>query len=71
MMEIGTVVELNSKKTIGKWNDTYCDILRGTDGTIFHPFWFEDEDIAFYVPELCRSLKATFVENVEHRGMRF
>ncbi|CAB0034284.1 unnamed protein product [Trichogramma brassicae] len=67
--EIGLVTEWDGKLNIAKWNDTYCDTLNGTDGTIFHPQLFETENVVSFSPELCRSLSASFEEKSSVEGV--
>lgn len=68
LMDVGTVVELDDKKNISKWDDDYCDTFNGTDGTIFHPFLYEDEDIVSFAPDICRSLSTTFEQHTKYAG---
>jgi scavenger receptor class B protein 1 len=70
-MDVGVVVEYDGKKNISKWDNDYCDTFNGTDGFVFHPFLYEDEDIVSFAPDLCRSLGATFSEKVKRSGKHF
>ncbi|KAJ8687777.1 hypothetical protein QAD02_023571 [Eretmocerus hayati] len=70
MMDVGLVTEYQGKKTIDKWNDPYCDTINGTDGTIFHPFRDESEDVIFFTGEICRTMTATFMEKSHAAGMQ-
>ena len=56
-MDVGKVIEVNGKPNISVWNDEYCDTFRGTDGTIFHPFFAKEESIITYSSDICRSLE--------------
>ncbi|XP_011499318.1 PREDICTED: sensory neuron membrane protein 1 [Ceratosolen solmsi marchali] len=69
LMDVGVVVEFNGKPNISLWDDDYCDTFNGTDGTIFHPFFYESEDVVSFAPDLCRSLSTTFSEKVHNSGM--
>ncbi|XP_014214799.1 sensory neuron membrane protein 1-like isoform X2 [Copidosoma floridanum] len=55
-MDVGRVVEYDGKPNISTWGDKYCDTFNGTDGTVFHPFFKEKEDIVSFAPDICRSL---------------
>ena len=70
-MDVGVVVQYDGKTNISKWNDDYCDTFNGTDGTIFHPFLYEDEDVVSFAPDLCRSLGAYFEEKTSVSGTSF
>lgn len=69
LMDVGVVVEFNGKTNISTWGDDYCDTFNGTDGTIFHPFLYEDEDVVSFAPDLCRSLSTTFEKKTKVAGM--
>ncbi|KAJ8687778.1 hypothetical protein QAD02_023572 [Eretmocerus hayati] len=68
--DVGVVVESAGLKNISKWNDTECDTFHGTDGTIFHPFFYEDEDVVSFSPDICRSLGTKFVEKTKVAGLK-
>ena len=67
-MDIGRVIETDGKTMTSLWKDDYCDTLRGTDGTIFHPFLNEGEEIASYSPDICRSLSSKFEKKTSVAG---
>lgn len=69
LMDIGQVVELNGKRNMSTWNDTECDKIFGGDGTIFHPFLYETENIVSFAPDLCRTFSAYFVEKAVSKGI--
>ena len=53
---------------ISVWNDDYCDTFNGTDGTIFHPWLYEDEDVVSFSPDICRSLSTKFQKKTSIAG---
>lgn len=58
MKDVGMVVEYNGKPNISTWNDEFCDKFRGTDSTVYHPFFDpkgKDDMIAFN-GGVCRNL---------------
>ncbi|XP_014206769.1 sensory neuron membrane protein 1-like [Copidosoma floridanum] len=67
-MDVGVVVEYNGKKNISTWDDEYCDTFNGTDGTVFHPFFGEKEDIVTFAPDICRSLSFTHERKSSYKG---
>lgn len=67
-MDIGRVIEYNGKTNMSKWDDEYCDTFNGTDGYVFHPYLYDDEDIVSFAAPLCRSLSATFERKSKTRG---
>ncbi|KAJ8680288.1 hypothetical protein QAD02_016075 [Eretmocerus hayati] len=69
MQYLGVVVEYAGLMNISKWNDQECDAFRGTDGTMFHPYFKKDEDAVIFNPDLCRSLSSTFAEKTTVSGL--
>ncbi|KAJ8245326.1 hypothetical protein GJAV_G00269590 [Gymnothorax javanicus] len=41
------------------WNDTYCDMINGTDAASFPPF-LEKKPLYFFSSDICRSVSADF-----------
>ncbi|KAF2366446.1 CD36 family [Trinorchestia longiramus] len=51
------VLQYKNQTELSFWNDTYCDMINGTDGTQFPPFRIdEDTTVRIFVPELCRQV---------------
>lgn len=68
-MDVGIVVEYDGKKNISTWDDEYCDTFNGTDGTVFHPFFAEKEDIVSFGPDICRSLSVKYEKKSKYKGI--
>ncbi|XP_023315904.1 sensory neuron membrane protein 1-like isoform X1 [Trichogramma pretiosum] len=69
LKQIGTVVEHDGKGNISKWDDEFCDTFNGTDGTVFHPKLYEDEDIVAFSPDLCRSISSKYRSKSKAKGI--
>ncbi|EFO94384.1 CRE-SCAV-2 protein [Caenorhabditis remanei] len=52
------------------WSTEESLKIRGTDGSLFHPFLSKNEKLYVYVAELCRSIWLEFKEEVEYRGLK-
>ncbi|XP_078495226.1 platelet glycoprotein 4-like [Ciona intestinalis] len=46
------------------WGSKECNMLNGTDGTTTPPFMVQEDRVYFFIDDICRSLYATFVEEV-------
>ncbi|XP_058800682.1 sensory neuron membrane protein 1-like [Phymastichus coffea] len=69
LTDIGVVTELNGKKKMTVWNDSKCDAYQGTDGYVFHPYLYADEDIVSFAPDLCRSIAAYTESTFKKKGL--
>ncbi|XP_014253859.1 sensory neuron membrane protein 2-like [Cimex lectularius] len=60
--ELGKIVEVKNKMYIPFWDkNTTCSEIKGTDSTIFPPLTEPKNDIYIYVPDVCISMSASFV----------
>ena len=53
------------------WNPTYpdCNMINGTDGTLFPPFVKKSDILRFFSSDICRSIYATFVREYSLEGI--
>lgn len=66
--DIGVVIELNGNKKQTVWNDTKCDSYGGTDGYVFHPYLYAEENIVSFSPDICRSIAAYTESTFKKKG---
>ncbi|RZF44930.1 hypothetical protein LSTR_LSTR013120 [Laodelphax striatellus] len=58
---VGKIKMYKNEETLKVWPiNTSCNIIQGTDSTIFPPFMKKTELLYIFVPELCRSMFAEF-----------
>lgn len=52
--KVGQIVSYQNLNVLNTWvpNST-CDIIKGTDGTIFEPFIRSDEPLHIFEPDIC------------------
>lgn len=67
--ELGTIKLYNGEPKLSFWNDTYCDMINGTDGAIYPPQIDINKDYYIFDKNLCRSIYATFEKEVETFGI--
>uniref|UniRef100_A0A669CRS9 Platelet glycoprotein 4 n=1 Tax=Oreochromis niloticus TaxID=8128 RepID=A0A669CRS9_ORENI len=51
------------------WNDTYCDMINGTDGSSFAPFVDKDVPLYFFSSDICRSVSASYEATMNLKGI--
>ncbi|XP_021340100.1 lysosome membrane protein 2-like [Mizuhopecten yessoensis] len=59
----------NSKTSLGYWNTTLCDMINGTDGTMFPPFVEKSDRLYIFSTDICRSIYASFEKDVSLKGV--
>ncbi|CAG0899946.1 unnamed protein product, partial [Darwinula stevensoni] len=50
------------------WRTDECNMINGTDGTIFPPYVDENSILYVFTPDLCRSVYLTYEQDVELQG---
>ncbi|KAG8196569.1 hypothetical protein JTE90_003582 [Oedothorax gibbosus] len=51
------------------WNNQYCNMMNGTDGSQFPPPITKKDILYVYTPELCRSVSLEFEKDVNVKGI--
>ncbi|XP_072418727.1 platelet glycoprotein 4 isoform X1 [Chiloscyllium punctatum] len=49
-----------NKKKLTFWNDSYCDMINGTDASSFPPFVHDKKKLYFFSSDICRSIFAEY-----------
>uniref|UniRef100_UPI00359009B7 platelet glycoprotein 4 n=1 Tax=Myxine glutinosa TaxID=7769 RepID=UPI00359009B7 len=57
---VGVINKWAGKKSITYWNDTYCDMINGTEATSFPPFVKKYQTLYFFSSDICRSIFAKY-----------
>uniref|UniRef100_A0A8C5E296 Platelet glycoprotein 4 n=1 Tax=Gouania willdenowi TaxID=441366 RepID=A0A8C5E296_GOUWI len=63
------VIFFFSHRSLTFWNDTYCDMLNGTDATSFPPFIDKKKPLFFFSSDICRSVSASYVNTMDLKGI--
>ncbi|CAL1281117.1 unnamed protein product [Larinioides sclopetarius] len=63
------IVKWNNMSRIPFWNNQYCNMMNGTDGSQFPPPVSKRDILYVYTPELCRSVSLEFLNDVRVQGI--
>ncbi|KAF6024459.1 SCARB2 [Bugula neritina] len=58
------ITEWNHNKSLPYWKTKYCNMINGTDGTMYHPFIEKTESLSIFSSDLCRSINVIY--NSQH-----
>ncbi|XP_068210065.1 lysosome membrane protein 2-like isoform X1 [Palaemon carinicauda] len=64
-----SIVKWRGNESLSYWNNEYCDMINGTDGTQFPPQVTKDKDLYLYTSELCRSLYLKYERETDVHGI--
>ena len=67
--EIKTVHKYNNSDFLNVWNGDFCNEIKGTDMSGFHPKINKNEVLHIFNGQLCRSLPLVYNETVYHGDM--
>ncbi|XP_069765334.1 platelet glycoprotein 4 isoform X2 [Narcine bancroftii] len=67
--KVGIIDRWRSEKKLPFWNDQYCDMINGTDGSSFPPFLHNVMKIYFFSSDICRSIFAEYEQKKSLKGI--
>nr|APZ81422.1 sensory neuron membrane protein 2a [Adelphocoris lineolatus] len=68
--EVGQIVEYQHRQTLKNWDkNSSCTIIKGTDTTIFGPLKNPHDDLYIFVPDVCLSFTANYVNTSIQNGI--
>ncbi|XP_051174134.1 sensory neuron membrane protein 1-like [Leptopilina boulardi] len=67
---VGVVTHYGGKPAMDIWRGPECNKYEGTDSTIFHSYFYADEDLVSFAPDLCRSLGIKSVAKTKYEGIK-
>ncbi|XP_071383176.1 platelet glycoprotein 4 [Centroberyx affinis] len=67
--KVGIIDRWQGKRSVDFWNNTYCNMINGTDASFFPPFLNEKKPLYFFVSDICRSVSATFEGRADLKGI--
>ncbi|XP_051911393.1 platelet glycoprotein 4 [Hippocampus zosterae] len=63
--KVGTIDTWRGSRSLPFWDDKYCNMINGTDGSNFAPFMDPTKPIYFFSSDICRSVSANFEHSSE------
>ncbi|CAM4566584.1 hypothetical protein PO909_029154 [Leuciscus waleckii] len=67
--KVATIERWMGETSLSYWNDSYCNMINGTDGSSFHPFLDKKEHLYFFSSDICRSISAVYESTVDLKGI--
>ncbi|XP_027899485.1 platelet glycoprotein 4 [Xiphophorus couchianus] len=67
--KVGKIDMWKGSRSLGFWNDEYCDKLNGTDASSFPPFVNKKEPLFFFSSDICRSVSASYESTMNLKGI--
>ncbi|XP_049616763.1 platelet glycoprotein 4 [Syngnathus scovelli] len=58
--KVGMIDKWRGSRSLTFWDDKYCNMINGTDGSNFAPFVDVTKPIFFFSSDICRSVSASF-----------
>ena len=58
--DLGRVLEYNGLTELDAWYEDECNVVTGTDGTIFAPFHEKEEGFTVFIPQMCRAIRTDY-----------
>ncbi|CAL8102958.1 unnamed protein product [Orchesella dallaii] len=52
------------------WDDQYCNMINGTDATVFSPWLTRNTTLQIFSPDMCRSLYMVYEKDVRVTGIK-
>ncbi|XP_067861468.1 platelet glycoprotein 4 isoform X2 [Heptranchias perlo] len=63
--KVAIIDRWRNKKNLNFWDDPYCDMINGTDGSSFPPFLHNKARLYFFSSDICRSIFAEYEQKYE------
>ncbi|CAL8137069.1 unnamed protein product [Orchesella dallaii] len=67
--KFGNIASWNNAPNVTFWENEYCNMINGSDGSLFPPFVTRDRILPIFSPDLCRSLYLTYEGDTEILGL--
>nr|XP_055045968.1 platelet glycoprotein 4 [Misgurnus anguillicaudatus] len=67
--KVATIERWKYNTSLSYWNDSYCNMINGTDGSSFSPKLDKKKPLYFFSPDICRSISAVYEGTVDLKGI--
>ena len=68
--KIGVIERYDGSKLLPFWNTRQCNMINGSDGTVYPPGADENSTMYLFARDICRSMPLQFEKEVLHSGVR-
>ncbi|XP_068128777.1 platelet glycoprotein 4-like [Hyperolius riggenbachi] len=68
--KVAIIDKYMGESSLSYWNDTYCDMINGTDAASFPPFVDKKVPLFFFSSEICRSIYGDFEKEYTLKGIK-
>uniref|UniRef100_A0A8C9TUI9 Platelet glycoprotein 4 n=1 Tax=Scleropages formosus TaxID=113540 RepID=A0A8C9TUI9_SCLFO len=68
--KVALIDRWQGEQNLSFWNDSYCDMINGTDASSFPPSLDKDKSLFFFSSDICRSVSAEFTGTVNLKGIK-
>ncbi|ODN04815.1 Lysosome membrane protein 2 [Orchesella cincta] len=65
----GETISWKGNDMLSFWETDYCNMINGSDGSVFPPFVTRDRVLRIFSPDMCRSIYMKYHEDVEVLGV--
>ncbi|CAL8137067.1 unnamed protein product [Orchesella dallaii] len=65
----GETISWKGDDMLSFWDTDYCNMINGSDGSVFPPFVTRDRVLRIFSPDMCRSIYMNYHEDVEVLGV--
>ncbi|XP_059468597.1 sensory neuron membrane protein 2-like [Neocloeon triangulifer] len=69
ILKIGEILEWENSAVLPYWSGPECNVIRGSDATIFPPFKTRDTKVYVFTTDLCRSIYLSYDKDIDHEGI--
>lgn len=52
------------------WYEDECNVVTGTDGTIFSPLHEKEEGLTIFIPQMCRAIRTEYQQPSKFFGIK-
>ncbi|XP_074553949.1 platelet glycoprotein 4 [Halichoeres trimaculatus] len=67
--KVGKIDRWRGETKLSFWDDVYCNMINGTDGSSFAPFVDKNKPLYFFSSDICRSVSAGFEQSLDLKGI--
>jgi len=67
---IGAIERFDGSRLLPFWNTRQCNMINGSDGTVYPPGADENTTMYLFARDICRSMPLRFEKHVQHQGVR-